>query len=104
MAAEATAGGPMEATVWRPMAARLLTGAKPDGADWDTVFTEEGWGATMETCWAAATTDEEERTEEEGTAETEEVKEEECKLESSMLWCCKDGWMERRGNGYDKHD
>lgn len=45
----------------------------------------------METCWAAAVTDKEEGTEEEDPAETE-GKEEECKLELSTLWSCKDGW------------
>lgn len=87
MVAAAAAGAPMEA-VLRPMA-RLLTGPRPEGAETVAETTEEAWGAPKDTC-AAATTEEEEGTDEDGTAETEEGKEEECRLESpSTLGCNK---------------
>lgn len=84
----AAAGAPMEA-VLRPMV-RLLTGPRPEGAETVAEPTEEAWGAPRDTCAAAATEEEEEGTDEDGTAETEEGKEEECRLESpSTLGCCK---------------
>lgn len=85
--AAAAVGAPIEA-VLRPMA-RLLTGPRPEGAETVAEPTEEAWGAPRDTCAAAATEEEEEEeTDEEGTAETEEGKEEECRLESlSMLGC-----------------
>lgn len=83
--AAATAGGPIEALL-RPMA-RLLTGPRPEGAETVAEPTEEVWGAPNDTC-AAATEEEEEETDEDGTAETEEGNEEECRLESpSTLGC-----------------
>lgn len=79
----------MEAeAVLRPMA-RLLTGPRPEGDA--TLLTEEGATAPPRETWAAAATEEEEAgTEEEATADTEEGKEEECRLVSpSTLWCSK---------------
>lgn len=85
--AAAAVGAPMEAAL-RPMA-RLLTGPRPEGAETVAEPTEEAWGPPKDTCAAAATDEqEEEGTDEEGTAETEEGNEEECRLGSlSMLGC-----------------
>lgn len=88
-AAAAATGAPIEA-VLRPMA-RLLTGPRPEGAETVAEPTEEAWGAPKDTC-AAATEEEEQGTDEDGTAETEEGKDEECRLESpSTLGCCRGG-------------
>lgn len=93
--AAAAAGAPMEA-VLRPMA-RLLTGPRPEGAETVADPTEEAWGAPKDTCAAAA---EEEGTDEDATAETEDGKEEECRLESpSTLGCCSDGRKKREKCG-----
>lgn len=81
----ATGGAPMEATL-RPIA-RLLTGPRPEGAETVEEPTEDAWGAPSDTC--AAPTEEEAGTDEDGTADTEEGKEE-CRLESpSTLGCNK---------------
>lgn len=80
--AAAAVGTPID-TVLRPMA-RLLTGQRPEGAETVAGPTEETWGPPSDT-WAAAATEEEEGTDEDGT---EEGKEEECRLESpSTLGC-----------------
>ena len=77
-------GGPIEA-VLRPMA-KVLAATRPEGAKTVEEPTDEAWGAPRETCTAAA---DEEGTDEEATAETEEGKDEGCKLESpSMPGCC----------------
>lgn len=86
-AAGADDGAPMEAAL-RPMV-RLLTGPWPEGVETVAGPTEEAWGAPSDTC-AAAMEEEEEGTDEGGTAETEEVYEE-CRLKSpSTPGCCKD--------------
>lgn len=88
-AAAAATGAPIEA-VLRPMA-RLLTGPRLEGAETVAEPTEGAWGAPKDTC-AAATEEEEQGTDEDGTAETEEGKDEECRLESpSTLGCCRGG-------------
>lgn len=88
--AAAAVGTPID-TVLRPMA-RLLTGQRPEGAETVAGPTEETWGPPSDT-WAAAATEEEEGTDEDGT---EEGKEEECRLESpSTLGCCNDNGQVR---------
>lgn len=83
MVAAATVVAPIDALL-RPIA-RLLTGPRPEGAETVAEPIEEAWGAPNDTC--AAATEEEEGTEEE-TTETDEGKEEECRLESpSTLGC-----------------
>lgn len=83
--AAATVVAPIDALL-RPIV-RLLTGPRPEGAETVAEPIEEAWGAPSDTC--AAATEEEEGTEE-GTTETDEGKEEECRLESpSTLGCCK---------------
>lgn len=82
----AAAGTPMLA-VLRPIA-RLLTALRPEGAETVAEPTEEAWGPPRDTCAPATATEEEEDTEEDCTAETEEGKEEEWRLESlSTLGC-----------------
>lgn len=82
--AAATVVTPMDA-LFRPIA-RLLTGPRLEGAETVAEPIEEAWGAPSDTC--AAATEEEEGTEE-GTTETDEGKDEECRLESpSTLGCC----------------
>lgn len=86
--AAATVGAPIDALL-RPMA-RLLTGPRPVGAETVAEPAEEAW-RTSDTC-AAATEEEEVGTDEDGTADTEEGKEEEWRLESpSTLGCYRNG-------------
>ena len=93
--------GPMEAMegALRPMA-RLLTGPMPEGDD--TLHTEEAGAPPRDTCATAAVTEEQEERggmEEEATADTDEGKEDECRLESpSTPWC----WGAARDRGESK--
>lgn len=87
-AAAGTTDGATIEGAFRPMV-RLATGPWPEGVETVTGPTEGAWGAPSDTC-AAAMEEEEDGTDEGGTAETEEGKEE-CRLKSpSTLGCCRD--------------